>query len=152
MSSNSYVSSIELQETAPSELPQPSVRQLPLPASPEGALENDERAVVEQRLEPADGGRAAWTLLCVMFVFEALFWGNNSNLTTTMYFAVIVTDIGSKDFLFPLAFSKTTTPTSRSLRIIHISQLWAQLLREFHTWAPHSSRPSSSGTRDTEDK
>lgn len=28
-----------------------------------------------QQLEPADGGAAAWKLLCAAFVFEALLWG-----------------------------------------------------------------------------
>jgi hypothetical protein len=31
--------------------------------------------VVEQQLEPADSGAAAWRLLGAAFVFEALFWG-----------------------------------------------------------------------------
>ena len=34
-----------------------------------------------QQLEPADGGRAAWTLLSAAFVFEALMWGECRQLS-----------------------------------------------------------------------
>lgn len=81
MSSSTYASSLELQERSP-----PTPPQLP-PASaqPVGALHpsqnrdsHDLRVVhVEQHLEPADRGTAAWRLLGAMFIFEALFWGKN---------------------------------------------------------------------------
>jgi hypothetical protein len=34
-----------------------------------------EAKATSQHLEPADGGFAAWRLLCAAFVFEALLWG-----------------------------------------------------------------------------
>lgn len=42
--------------------------------SPQVDLQPQE-TYVDHSLEPADRGRAAWTLLGVAFVFEALFWG-----------------------------------------------------------------------------
>ena len=32
---------------------------------------------VEQQLEPADGGAAAWKVLCAAFMFEAILFGEH---------------------------------------------------------------------------
>lgn len=32
---------------------------------------------IEHQLEPTDRGPAAWRLLCIAFVFEALLWGES---------------------------------------------------------------------------
>lgn len=37
----------------------------------------EDNAAVDQQLEPADGGRAAWIILCAAFMFEALLWGEH---------------------------------------------------------------------------
>lgn len=36
-----------------------------------------DNSAVDQQLERADGGVAAWTILCAAFVFEALLWGEH---------------------------------------------------------------------------
>jgi hypothetical protein len=36
-----------------------------------------EAGIVAQQLELADGGSAAWKVLCAAFVFEALLWGRD---------------------------------------------------------------------------
>ena len=76
MSSQTYASSIELQTWPLQTPPQPTQ------SPPEPNLLSSDRSevsplagVVEQHLEPADRGLAAWRLLGAAFVFEALLWG-----------------------------------------------------------------------------
>lgn len=58
-------------------------RELSSRREPERALEviqhgNSQSDEIEQRvLAPVDGGIAAWRLVAVAFVFEALFWGTS---------------------------------------------------------------------------
>jgi hypothetical protein len=47
----------------------------PLPPHPSSLDVSDNFRAVEQYLQPADGGPAAWRLLGAAFVFEALLWG-----------------------------------------------------------------------------
>ena len=37
---------------------------------------------VEQQLEPADGGAAAWKVLCATFVFEAVLFGEHPRIVS----------------------------------------------------------------------
>lgn len=39
----------------------------------------DEGEAPSQQLEPADGGKAAWRLLCTAFIVEALLWGKDAH-------------------------------------------------------------------------
>lgn len=54
--------------------PNPSVEATLASVAPSTARLGDVGGV-EQELEPADGGAAAWKVLCATFVFEAVLFG-----------------------------------------------------------------------------
>ena len=56
--------------------PYPSVEASHASLSPSNARLGDVGGV-EQQLEPADGGAAAWKVLCATFVFEAVLFGEH---------------------------------------------------------------------------
>ena len=56
--------------------PYPSVEASHATFSPSSATLGDVGGV-EQQLEPADGGAAAWKVLCATFVFEAVLFGEH---------------------------------------------------------------------------
>ena len=64
--------------------PYPSVEAAHGSLSPSNAWSGDVGGV-EQQLEPADGGAAAWKVLCATFVFEAVLFGERDlGFYTTM--------------------------------------------------------------------
>lgn len=42
---------------------------------------------IEHQLEPTDRGLAAWRLLCIAFIFEALLWGKSQLARVLRVFA-----------------------------------------------------------------
>lgn len=119
MSSITYASSVELQERSPQ--PARSYTEPISLYSSQNGVSHDTR-VVQQHLEPADSGPAAWRLLGAAFVFEALFWGKTFHINFLMK-PIVQYDywhINFKDFLFPLEFFRITTPVFRSLPTIRI--------------------------------
>ena len=76
MTSITYASSVELQDRSrqiPPPPPQTSTQPEPFHSDHNEAPHDAE--VIQQHLEPVDGGAAAWKLLGAAFIFEALFWG-----------------------------------------------------------------------------
>jgi len=81
MTSTNYASSVELQERChqgPPQLSQLNPQLVRLPSISNEASRDVE--IVQQQLDQADGGVAAWRLLGAAFVFEALFWGTTAPL------------------------------------------------------------------------
>ena len=46
-----------------------------IPDLPGSIATIQDNGAIDQQLERADGGAAAWTILCAAFMFEALLWG-----------------------------------------------------------------------------
>lgn len=68
--------SIELQNRISTIIPSQSLNVLEGPHSHGPTQDTTEPAEIQQRvLDPVDGGFAAWRIICVAFVFEALLWG-----------------------------------------------------------------------------
>ena len=76
MASRKRRSSIELEVQTNIPAQHPSVEALPMSYSPSNAGLRDVGGV-EQQLEPADGGAAAWKVLCAAFIFEAILFGEH---------------------------------------------------------------------------
>ena len=74
MASRRRRSSIELEVQMNMPTPYPSVEASHATLSPSNARLGDVGGF-EQQLEPADGGAAAWKVLCATFVFEAVLFG-----------------------------------------------------------------------------
>ena len=85
MASNAGTS-VELDNVATT---RPSLHATEIPQS-SGVGQNrdgdEEDPTVAQDLQPADGGQAAWRLLTAAFVFEALMWGEHSNISVESNF------------------------------------------------------------------
>ena len=72
---------------------------------------------VEQQLEPADGGAAAWKVLCATFVFEAVLFGEHrltlacARKTLAGRYLLITHALLNwiQDFPCPLVFFRITT-------------------------------------------
>lgn len=76
MNSRTYTSSLELQNRIPHTAPQSAESPVELAQLHASQIEVSRNvASVQQYLEPADRGPAAWRLLGAAFVFEALLWG-----------------------------------------------------------------------------
>lgn len=67
---------IQLQEWKPS-VPYPQAIDTPSPTEIQFATVEQRNEIIIQQLKPADGGKAAWSVLIAAFVFEALLWGKN---------------------------------------------------------------------------
>jgi hypothetical protein len=81
MSSTTSVSLVELQQRSRQQPPQLArlyAEPIPFHSSQNGVLQDTR--VIEQYLEPADSGAAAWRLLGAAFVFEALLWGKTFHI------------------------------------------------------------------------
>ena len=76
MASRRRRSSIELEVQTNMPTPYPSVEASHVSLSPSNATLGDIGGV-EQQLEPADGGAAAWKVLCATFMFEAVLFGEH---------------------------------------------------------------------------
>ena len=48
-----------------------------IPDLPGSITTIQDNGAIDQQLERADGGAAAWTILCAAFMFEALLWGEH---------------------------------------------------------------------------
>jgi hypothetical protein len=94
-------------------------------------------------LQPADGGVAAWRLLCAAFVFEALLWGEHHHMapllrrTLLSGFILVADPWWAKAFRSHLKFFKTITLNYLSSLMILTFPSWGLLPQEFPIWVPH---------------
>lgn len=94
-----------------------------------GTPQNSQTRAAESSLDTCDGGYAAWRLLLVAFVFEALLWGQSRWVSVFNN----PTEHSCQDFHSPLESSKTTTRICHNSLITHTLPLLEHPLREYVT-------------------
>ena len=79
---------------------------------------------VEQQLEPADHGTAAWRILFAVFMFEAILFGKY--IISALLVATVHLLAWLQASRYHSVCSKTTTPSSRNSRVTRTFPLSAQ--------------------------